>query len=70
MARPKRIDVIRKGRIGHVLVDGVELPFALPREAITVPVHPDQIPTVHLQLSADQVHVVNQCCPDEKETDQ
>ncbi|MCZ9352990.1 hypothetical protein NGM36_25005 [Streptomyces mutabilis] len=69
MDRPKHIEVIRKGSIGHVLVDGVELPFALPREAITVPVHPDHRPTVHLTLFADRVDVVNQLHPDEKETD-
>lgn len=69
MARPQRIEVIRKGPTAHVLVDGVELPFSLPREAVTVPVHPDEFPTVHLTLFAERVDVVNQRRPDEKETD-
>ncbi|MFI1324547.1 hypothetical protein ACH4TI_15060 [Streptomyces rochei] len=69
MNRPKHIEVIRKGATGRLLVDGVELPFSLPREAIMIPVHPDAIPTVHLTLFADRVDVVNQRHPDEKETD-
>jgi hypothetical protein len=69
MGWPQRIEVVRRGAIARVLVDGVELPFALPREAVTVPVHPDEIPTVHLKLFADRVDVVNQLRPDEEETD-
>jgi hypothetical protein len=69
MARPQRIEVIRKGPTARVLVDGVALPFSIPRDSVTVPVNPDEPPTVHLALFADRVDVVNQLHPDEKETD-
>ncbi len=68
MALPKRIEVIREGPVARVLVDGEKLPFPIPREAVTVPVHPDEIPTVHLTLFAEQVDVVNKLHHDEKET--
>jgi hypothetical protein len=66
--RPQRIEVIRKGPTVHVLVDGVEVPFPLLREAVIVSVDPDEMPTVHLTLFADRVDVVNQSHPDEEET--
>lgn len=69
MARPKRIQVIREGHVCRVLVDGVKLPFTLPRETVRVPVHPDDVPTVHLTLLADQVDVINKLHPHESETD-
>lgn len=69
MGKPQRIQVIRKGPTAHVLVDGTELPFALPREAVTVPVHPDEVPSVRLTLFAERVDVVNQLATEQKETD-
>ena len=68
MARPKRIEVIREGRIVRVLIDGEELPFALPRESVTVTVDPAEWPTVSLTLFADQVTVVNKLHSEEEET--
>lgn len=68
MARPARIEVIREGRVARVLIEGKELPFALPRASVTVAVHPDEMPTVTLTLFADEVTVVNRCSqPSERE---
>ena len=64
----KHIEVVREGPLARVLVDGEELPFPLPREAVTVPVHPDEIPTVHLTLFAERVDVVNKLHHDKEET--
>ncbi|MER7874828.1 hypothetical protein ABTY63_14895 [Streptomyces solisilvae] len=66
MAIPQRIEVIRAGTRARVLVDGQELPFALAREKVTVSVHPDEMPTVHLVLMARRVDVVNSVAGDEK----
>lgn len=68
MTRPRHIEIVRKGPIARVLVDGEQLPFSLPREAVTVPVHPDELPAVHLTLFAERVDVSNQLHPDEEET--
>jgi hypothetical protein len=66
MAIPKRIEVIRVGAVARILVDGKELPFTLPREAVTVEVHPDDMPTIRLALFAQRIDVVN-TVHDEKE---
>lgn len=60
MARAKRIEVIRRGRICRVLVDGQELPAALPRDSdVVVSVNPDERPTVTVTLTADRVDVTD-----------
>ncbi|MDT0568861.1 hypothetical protein RM704_15520 [Streptomyces sp. DSM 3412] len=60
MPRAKRIEVIRRGTGCHVLVDGVELPAAIPRDShVVVAVNPDERPTVTVTLTADQVTVTD-----------
>ncbi|AZM54167.1 hypothetical protein DMA15_17640 [Streptomyces sp. WAC 01529] len=68
MGIPHRIEVIREGSVGRVLVDGTQLPFPIPREAITVTVHPEEIPMITLHLFAEQVEVRNNLHADTKET--
>jgi quinolinate synthase len=69
MSRAGRIEVIRRGGICQVLVDGQELPAALPRDSdVIVTVHPDTRPTVTVTLTADRVDVTDTLF-DEKDTD-
>ncbi|MDX2667388.1 hypothetical protein [Streptomyces stelliscabiei] len=70
MPRAKRIEVIRRGIGCHVLVDGVELPAAMPRDShVVVAVNPDERPTVTVTLTADHVTVTDALQHDEKEND-
>ena len=60
MPRAKRIEVIRRGGQCRVLVDGQELPAALPRDTdVVVSVNPDERPTVTVTLTADRVDVTD-----------
>lgn len=68
MARPQRIEVIREGPYCRVLIDGEPLPYSIPRDSVTVPVNPDEMPTVHLALFADRVDVVNALHSEEEKT--
>lgn len=69
MPRAKRIEVIRRGRVCQVLVDGQELPAALPRDSdVVVSVNPDARPTVTVTLTADRVDVTDDLAS-EKDTD-
>ena len=54
------ITVTREGRLARVIVDGVEIPpDAILRDSVTVPVDPDDIPTIHLTLIGARVDVLN-----------
>lgn len=54
------ITVDRVGGTVVVLVDGVEIPAeAIRRHSLTVPVDPDEAPTIHLELIARRVEVTN-----------
>ncbi|MFD3498781.1 hypothetical protein [Streptomyces sp. NPDC058678] len=66
--RPQRIEVIRHGATCRVLIDGEPLPFSISRDSVTVPVDPDERPTVHLALFADRVDVVNYLHNEEETT--
>ncbi|MEU2450052.1 hypothetical protein ABZ605_08335 [Streptomyces sp. NPDC012765] len=56
----RRIEVVRTGRTTRVVVDGVEIPAdAILRDSLTVPVNPDDRPTIVLALTADRVEVIN-----------
>ncbi|MFF5958474.1 hypothetical protein [Streptomyces luteogriseus] len=69
MTRAKRIEVIRQGRICRVLVDGQELPAAIPLSSdVIVAVNPDDRPTVTVTLTADRVDVTDDLAS-EKDTD-
>lgn len=69
MPRAKHIEVIRRGHICRVLVDGQELPAALPRDSdVVVSVNPDERPTVTVTLTADRVDVTDDLAS-EKDTD-
>lgn len=68
MRPPALIEVIRKGPTARIVIDGAELPFPVSRDSVTVPVHPDERPTVQLSLYADRVHVINQATADEEES--
>lgn len=69
MPRAKRIEVIRQGGNCRVLVDGQELPAALPRtHNVVVAINPDNLPTVTVTLTADRVDVTD-TRHDEKDTD-
>ncbi|MFH8369199.1 hypothetical protein [Streptomyces sp. NPDC018031] len=59
MHRPRHIEVIREGTAVRVLVDGQELPAIVDHDAVTVPVAPDDWPTVQLTLYADRITVTN-----------
>jgi hypothetical protein len=70
MRQAKRIEVIRRGDLAHVLVDGEELPAAIPRDTeVIVSVGVDKRPTVTLTLTADRVDVFDSLHYDEEETD-
>ena len=70
MPRAQRIEVIRRGRVCRVLVDGQELPALMPRDSdVLVTVHPDARPTVTVTLMADRVDVTDTPDSDEKDTD-
>jgi hypothetical protein len=69
MPRAERIEVIRRGRQCRVLVDGQELPAALPIDSdVVVSVNPDARPTVTVTLTANRVDVTDTRF-DEKDTD-
>ncbi|WP_299542020.1 hypothetical protein [uncultured Streptomyces sp.] len=54
------IAVIRTGPAARILVGGVEIPpEAILRDSVTVPVDPDEVPSVHLTLVAARVDVHN-----------
>jgi hypothetical protein len=54
------ITVTRQGRTTRIVVNGVEIPAtAILRDSISVPVDPDEVPTVHLTLIGAQVDVIN-----------
>lgn len=51
----------RQGRTARIVVNGgVEIPAdAILRDSVSVPVDPDEVPTVHLTLIGVQVDVIN-----------
>ncbi|MEU2149315.1 hypothetical protein ABZ741_34085 [Streptomyces globisporus] len=56
----QRITVTREGHRAHVVVDGVEIPpNAIGRHSLTVPVDPDEPPSIQLTLIGDVVEVLN-----------
>lgn len=57
MARPERIEVIRRGPLARILIDGQELGIDVARDGVRVDVDPDGMPSVHLRLLADHVLV-------------
>lgn len=57
------ITVTRRGREFSLNVDGVEIP-GIRFGSVELPVTPDDIPTVRLELIARQVHVHNTIEPE------
>ncbi|MEU9494585.1 hypothetical protein AB0D73_22830 [Streptomyces sp. NPDC048215] len=56
----QRITVTRAGHRACVVVDGVEIPpNAIGRHSVTVPVDPDEPPSVQLTLIGAHVEVLN-----------
>lgn len=56
----KQITVTREGVTARIVVDGVEIPAgAILRNSVSVPVDPDEPPTVHLSLIGARLDVLN-----------
>lgn len=56
---PTLIEVVRQGRGGKVLIDGVKLPWALGDAGVRTHVVTDGTPTVTLDLIASEVRVID-----------
>lgn len=61
------IQVIRERDRVRLLVDGQEVPAsAVHRDSVDVPVDPDEVPTVRLELIARRIEVINTLRESEK----
>jgi hypothetical protein len=59
MARTQLIEIVRQGETFTILVDGVEVPGSIARHSVSLPVDPDDYPSVTLTLFARRLTVDN-----------